>query len=159
MTTVEKFKRIQFQFNGNIKKIAAGARHCLVLLDNGELYAFGDNSEGQCTGFSTRYSFPVKVDIESREKIVDVYSGYSHNLIILSKYNLLNTGNGEMFTWGDTSSGKLGYFEGNLTQTVPRIIQGLKGKYANNVSLGFQMTVISTSSFENSLVNISNINN
>lgn len=67
-------------------------------------------------------------------------------------------GNGEMLTWGDTSSGKLGYFEGNMTQGFPRLIQVLKGKYANQISLGFQMSVISTSSYENSLVNISSLN-
>jgi hypothetical protein len=63
-----------------------------------------------------------------------------------------------MFTWGDTSSGKLTYLESNLTQVTPRLVQVLKGKYANHMCLGFQMTVISTSSYENSLVNISKIN-
>jgi hypothetical protein len=58
-----------------------------------------------------------------------------------------------MFTWGDTSSGKLTYIEGNLSQVTPRLVQVLKGKFPNYVCLGFQMTVMSTSSFENSLVN------
>ncbi len=57
-----------------------------------------------------------------------------------------------MFTWGDTSSGKLTYIEGNLSQVTPRLVQVLKGKFPNHVGLGFQMTVMSTSSFENSLV-------
>ena len=54
-----------------------------------------------------------------------------------------------MFTWGDTSSGKLTYLESNLTQVTPRLVQVLKGKYANHLCLGFQMTVISSSSYEN----------
>jgi hypothetical protein len=54
-------------------------------LDNGNLYAFGDNSEGQCAGALTRYPYPVKIEVESREKIIDVYSGYNHNLIVMSK--------------------------------------------------------------------------
>jgi hypothetical protein len=58
-----------------------------------------------------------------------------------------------MYTWGDTASGKLCYNESNFTQNVPRIIQILKGKYANCISLGFQMTVVSSSSYENSLLN------
>jgi hypothetical protein len=57
-----------------------------------------------------------------------------------------------MYSWGDTSSGKLGYTEGNFIQNIPRIIQGFKGKFANHISLGFQMTVISTSSYEESIV-------
>ncbi len=61
-----------------------------------------------------------------------------------------------MFTWGDTSSGKLGYLEGNLIQNIPKIIQRLKGKFSNCVSMGFQMTVISTSTYENYLNNFKN---
>lgn len=63
-----------------------------------------------------------------------------------------------MYTWGDSSSGKLGYLEANLTQYTPKIIPVLKGKFANCICLGFQMTVISTSSYENSLVNYSLVN-
>ena len=150
ISSVEKPTKASFNFDSAIKKVSAGARHSLILLESGSLYAFGDNSEGQCSGVSTRYSKPIKIEIESKEKIVDVYSGYNHNLIILN--------NGEMFSWGDTSSGKLGYLEGNLTQNTPRLIQVLKGKFSNCVSLGFQMTVISTSAYENSLVNLSKIN-
>jgi hypothetical protein len=63
-----------------------------------------------------------------------------------------------MFSWGDTSSGKLGYVEGNFTQTSPRSIQILKGKYASYITMGFQMTVIATSTYENSLCNLAIIN-
>lgn len=87
ISTIEKPTRVTFKFNNGvgIKKLAVGARHTLILLENGELYAFGDNSEGQCTGFSTRYPSPAKIDFDHKEKIIDVYSGYSHNLIILGK--------------------------------------------------------------------------
>ncbi len=135
---------MKIPFESAIKKVSTGARHSLVLLENGFLYAFGDNSEGQCAGSQTRYNTPVKISLDTLDKIVDVFSGYNHNLIVLAS--------GEMLTWGDTSSGKLGYYEGNMTQTTPRLIQSLKGKYPNQVALGFGMTVISTSSYENSLV-------
>ncbi len=71
------------EFEDTICKIATGARHSLVLLKNGELYAFGDNSDGQCTGYTTRYPTPVKINFDNREKIIDVYSGYNSCLIIL----------------------------------------------------------------------------
>lgn len=61
-----------------------------------------------------------------------------------------------MYTWGDTASGKLGYYEGNMIQNNPRIIQILKGKYPNYISLGFQMTVISTSTYDNYMNNFKN---
>jgi alpha-tubulin suppressor-like RCC1 family protein len=57
----------------------------MLLLNNGDLYAFGDNSEGQCTGNNTRYINPIKIEVDAKDKIIDVYSGYNHNLIVLSK--------------------------------------------------------------------------
>jgi alpha-tubulin suppressor-like RCC1 family protein len=77
--------RVDLPFPGVIKKVSVGARHSLILLDNGNLYAFGDNSEGQCAGGMSRYPSPVKIDVESKEKIIDVYSGYNHNLVVMSK--------------------------------------------------------------------------
>lgn len=64
-----------------------------------------------------------------------------------------------MYTWGDTASGKLTYYEGNFSQNQPKLVQALRGKYANCIGLGSQMTIISTSSFENSIVNISSLLN
>jgi RCC1 and BTB domain-containing protein len=86
---VEKFTKLSLKLKANIKKIAVGARHTLILLDNNELYAFGDNSEGQCTGQNARYSYPTKVEIEAKEKIVDIYCGYNHNLIVLCILNFV----------------------------------------------------------------------
>jgi alpha-tubulin suppressor-like RCC1 family protein len=74
------------EFDDAIYKIATGARHSLILLKNGELYAFGDNSDGQCTGYTTRYPSPTKISFDIREKIIDVYSGYNSCLIILGIY-------------------------------------------------------------------------
>jgi alpha-tubulin suppressor-like RCC1 family protein len=74
---------VNFNFTSTIKKVSVGARHTLVLLNSGELFAFGDNSEGQCSGYDARYSTPFKIEFETRQKIIDVYSGYNHNLILL----------------------------------------------------------------------------
>ena len=55
---------------------------------NNNVYAFGDNSEGQCTGHSNSYSTPIKLQFESQDQIIDIYSGYSHCFLITSKlYN------------------------------------------------------------------------
>ena len=74
-----------FQDNGlsRISKIAAGARNSLVLLKDRGLYAFGDNSDGQCTGFCTRYAAPTKIVFEKSERIIDVFCGYNHCMILL----------------------------------------------------------------------------
>jgi hypothetical protein len=53
--------------------------------------------------------------------------------------------NGDLYGWGDSSSGKLTFNENGLSISKPKLVQALKGKLADNLCLGFQMTVISTS--------------
>lgn len=139
-----EFRKLGFKFNKKIKKISTGARHILFLLENGDLYCVGDNSEGQCCGATSNCAFPIKLVINSKEKIVDCFAGYNHNLIILQ--------NGSVLTWGNTTNGKLGYYEDKFTQETPREILGLKVKCINNVCLGYQMTVIATGKEQDSLL-------
>ena len=142
---INKFHKLLFKFpKSHIKKIATGARHILFLLENGELFCVGDNSEGQCCGANSNYVIPIKLEFNNKEKIIDCYAGYNHNLIILQ--------NGSVYTWGNTTNGKLGYFEDKFTQEIPREILGLKIKCINNVCLGYQMTVIATGQEQDSLV-------
>ena len=141
------FKKLGFKFDDKkfkIKKISSGARHLLFLLDNGEMYCVGDNSEGQCCGATSNCAYPVKLEINSKSKIIDCYSGYNHNLIILE--------NGSVYTWGNTANGKLGYYEDKFTQDTPKEILGMKIKCINNVCLGYQLTVISSGKYEDSLL-------
>ena len=139
-----KFKYQKTNKIKNIKKISSGARHLLFLLEDGEIYCVGDNSEGQCCGATSSCAYPVKLEINSKSKIVDCYSGYNHNLIILE--------NGSVYTWGNTANGKLGYFEDKFTQDTPKEILGLKIKCINNVCLGYQLTVIATGKNEDSII-------
>ena len=139
------FKKLGFKFSKSpIKKICSGARHLLFLLENGDVYCVGDNSEGQCCGATSNCAFPSKLELNSKKRIVDCFAGYNHNLIILE--------NGSVYTWGNTANGKLGYFEDKFTQDTPREILGMKIKCINNVCLGYQLTVIATGKEEDSLI-------
>lgn len=84
--SLEKPTKVTFfdSIKEKVKKICVGARHSLVLLENGVVYAFGDNSESQCTGSSTRYPKPVKINWESKELIVDIFSNYNHCVFVTS---------------------------------------------------------------------------
>jgi hypothetical protein len=57
-----------------------------------------------------------------------------------------------VYTWGNTASGKLGYFEDKFTQDTPKEILGMKIKCINNVCLGYQLTVIATGKEEDSVL-------
>ena len=70
--SMNEFKKLGFKFSKSpIKKISAGARHLLFLLQSGELYCVGDNSEGQCCGATSTCVFPAKLELNSKKKIVD----------------------------------------------------------------------------------------
>ena len=129
-----------------IKKIVCGSRHTLILSSDGKIFCLGDNSENQCYGLETRLQKPIKLELGIEKEIVDVYSGYTHNLIILK-----NGDKEEILTWGDASMGKLGYNEDHLSQSNPKEILALKEKCVNYVCLGFQMSVIVTGSSQNAL--------
>ena len=55
-------------------------------------------------------------------------------------------------SWGDASSGKLGYDEEHFTQTTPKVILNLKEKCVNKIGLGFQMSVIATGRYNGSVI-------
>ena len=143
--SMNEFRKLGFKFSKSpIKKICSGARHLLFLLENGEVFCVGDNSEGQCCGATSNCAFPIKLELNTKKRVVDCYAGYNHNLIILE--------NGSVYTWGNTANGKLGYFEDKFTQETPKEILGMKIKCINNVCLGYQLTVIATGKEEDSVV-------
>ena len=135
-----KFKKEQRK----IKKISVGARHLLILLETGELFSMGDNSDGQCCGINSTYSFPNLVEMNNKNKIIDCYAGYNHNLIILE--------NGCVYTWGNTENGKLGYFEDNISQESPKEVLSMKIRCINHVCLGKRISVIVTGRNEDSIL-------
>ena len=144
--SMNDFKKLNFKSSNknSIKKICAGARHLLFLLDSGEVYCVGDNSEGQCCGVTSSCPTPVKLEINTKQKIVDCYAGYNHNLVILE--------NGSVYTWGNTANGKLGYYEDKFTQDTPKEILGMKILMINNVCLGYQLTVSVTGKEEDAII-------
>ena len=64
-----------------IQKISTGARHSMVLCTNGELYCFGDNSDGQCSGFEKVVDEPTLIEFEDEDEfIVDIKAGFNHSI-------------------------------------------------------------------------------
>ena len=140
-----EFEPLRLRFTrSKIKKISVGARHILFLLENGELFSLGDNSESQCCGTMGSYGFPNKIELNNESKIIDCYSGYNHNLIILE--------NGSVYTWGNADFGKLGYYEDTVSQDTPKEILWMKIRCINYVCLGNEITIIVGGKKEDSIV-------
>lgn len=83
----------------NAVQIAAGDSHVLVLLQNGQVVAFGDNWSGQ-VGDGTYNDALTPVAVTNLVNIVQIAAGYGHSLAIDT--------NGVVWTWGDNYKGELG---------------------------------------------------
>jgi alpha-tubulin suppressor-like RCC1 family protein len=111
----------RFFKNNNLKitKISSGARHSLVLCDNGQVYCFGDNSDSQCCGLEKIVSVPTLVRFNDvNEFIVDIKAGFNHSIA--------KGRTGKIYVWGDSAWDKLGFKETRVDQNEPVEISDLK---------------------------------
>ena len=112
-----------------IQKISTGARHSMVLCTNGELYCFGDNSDGQCSGFEKVVDEPTLIEFEDEDEfIIDIKAGFNHSIAKgLSK---------KVYVWGDSTWGKIGIKESNIDQFDPLEINDMKIRNVINIFAG-----------------------
>ena len=80
-------------------QVAAGEYHSLALNSRGELYAWGDNLNGQL-GDGTNANRTTPVRIGTASNWTHIAAGYFHSLAVNS--------NKELYAWGKNSSGQLG---------------------------------------------------
>ena len=88
-----KFHKLNFFKDKKIKKISTGFRHTLVLCEEGELYAFGENSSGQCFGKDIKCEPNIIHLGNNKEKIVDCFAGANYSLLITDTNNIYVWGN------------------------------------------------------------------
>lgn len=125
-----------------IRAIAAGDRHSLVLTSDGELFAWGKNSNGELgNGDIIESHVPVTVDMSGvlADKVVTaITAGFDHSTVL--------TSDGSMFAWGDNYSGTLG--NGSTTDSnVPVAVDMsgiLSGKRVTAISAGFNHILAKT---------------
>ena len=122
----------------NIQKISTGARHSMVLCTNGELYCFGDNSDGQCSGFEKVVDEPTLIEFEEEDEfIIDIKAGFNHSIAKgLSK---------KIYVWGDSTWGKIGIKESTIDQFDPLEINDMKIRNVINIFAGSMHTGFFTS--------------
>ncbi|KAK2168117.1 hypothetical protein LSH36_20g06007 [Paralvinella palmiformis] len=90
---------------GRIIQVAAGANHSALVTDTGQLIVWGDNKHGQLAmdpDLKPVQHEPVILPehLFEKEKIVQVYSGWTHMLAL--------TETGLVYTWGRAKYGQLG---------------------------------------------------
>ncbi|XP_033991284.1 retinitis pigmentosa GTPase regulator b [Trematomus bernacchii] len=130
------FQRIAFfDSRGPIKMLAAGSNTSAVLTEGGDLFMWGDNTEGQIgLGKESHASTPQEVSVG--RSISWVSCGYYHSAFI--------TEDGGLYTFGECDSGKLGLNTEQLQRhRVPQLVGGLR-QPVTQVSCGGGHTVALT---------------
>ena len=98
--------------NKTIAKIYAGGSHSFILTEDGEVYAFGNNKNGQL-GLDDNLErlIPTKIDSThyGNKKIIEISAGSLHSLIL--------TEDGEVYAFGNNKKGQLG-----LNDTDERLV-------------------------------------
>jgi len=101
----------------DVVAIAAGERHSLALTDSGDLYAWGENGDGQLgTGNTTDSNVPVLI----LSGVSSIGAGYRHSLAVKT--------DATAWAWGKNAGGQLdtGHCEhcsprnGQIQQARPR---------------------------------------
>ena len=99
------------------RQIAVGGSHSLVLLDNGDVYAWGLNDAGQLgQGDVATRAVPVKVTLPA--PAIAIAAGRVHSVAVLS--------GGAVYTWGANTFGQLGD-GGREAKASPVAVVGLDG--------------------------------
>ncbi|XP_014809556.1 PREDICTED: X-linked retinitis pigmentosa GTPase regulator [Calidris pugnax] len=130
------FHLISFFTNQHkIKQLAAGSYTSAAVTEDGQLFVWGDNSEGQIGLADKAYvSVPCQVDVG--KPVSSISCGYYHSALI--------TGDGELYTFGEPENGKLGLLPEQLKNNrVPQPVLGIMEK-VNKVACGGEHTVVLT---------------
>ena len=125
-----------------VTAISAGHRHSLALTSDGEVFAWGSNSNGQLgNGGETESRPPVRVDTSGAlagKRVVAIAAGEDHSMAL--------TDDGLVFTWGGNWYGQLGDNSGSNSRVPVAVASdgALSGKFVIGISAGIDYCLATT---------------
>uniref|UniRef100_A0A8C9A9I2 X-linked retinitis pigmentosa GTPase regulator n=1 Tax=Prolemur simus TaxID=1328070 RepID=A0A8C9A9I2_PROSS len=118
-----------------IKQLSAGSNTSAALTEDGQLFMWGDNSEGQI-GLKDIPNICVPHQVTIGKPISWISCGYYHSAFV--------TTDGELYTFGEPESGKLGLPRELLTNhRTPQLVSGIPERVIQ-VACGGGHTVVLT---------------
>ena len=116
----------------DIKAIACGDYHSLVLTSNGNVFSFGLNEDGELgLGHIRNMSTPTQIQLENPAKLISC--GYFYSMIV--------DDNGDLYTCGLNSKGQLGL--GDVRQrNIPTKVSNIENVCV--ISSGSFSTIVKT---------------
>lgn len=124
----------------NISEVSAGREHSLLLDINGQVYSFGDNSYGQLgLGDNFNRNKPIVLPIVyfNNKQPIRVSAGGHHSLLL--------TKDGEIYSFGNNTSGQLGLGDNN-NRNIPTLVSAhsFNKKHIVQVSAGYAHSLVLT---------------
>ena len=111
----------------NIRKISAGSYHTVAIDENGKVYAWGHNSDGQLGDGTTNNNRNIPICISDIStnlvKIKEISAGWWHTVAIDE--------DGKVYTWGGNYEGQLGDGTNN-DSNIPICISDIYGNELYN---------------------------
>ncbi|XP_070606662.1 X-linked retinitis pigmentosa GTPase regulator isoform X3 [Erythrolamprus reginae] len=121
-----------FTSQHKIKQLAAGSYTSAALTEDGQLFMWGDNSEGQI-GLGNEANAYVPRQVDVGKPVFWISCGYYHSALI--------TCDGELYTFGESDNGKLGLsLEQLKNNRIPQLVSGIPSR-VNKVACGGGHTV------------------
>lgn len=113
----------------HVRQVACGSRHTVVLLENQDVYTWGDKENGVSGHGETegQQYLPCTVD-ELRGKRIKQISACGFHTAALTE-------SGDVYTFGEGKFGRLGH-SSERNQPVARLVDGLAGKRVKQVACG-----------------------
>jgi X-linked retinitis pigmentosa GTPase regulator len=99
-----------------VEEVSLGSNHSLCLLRNGKVLCWGSSKDGKMGLESTNdrnFLTPKDLITLESEKIFQLSAGPFHSMVLTEK--------GELYTFGNSKDGKLGYEE-NKNVMIPRMV-------------------------------------
>ncbi|GAB2212088.1 hypothetical protein Droror1_Dr00025433, partial [Drosera rotundifolia] len=122
----------------DVQNIACGARHATLVTKQGEIFSWGEESGG-------RLGHGMDADV-LQPKLIDSLSNTNIELVACGEYHTCGVSlSGDLYTWGDGTSGRLGH--GNeVSRWLPKRVNGpLDGIHVSCISCGTWHTAVVTS--------------
>lgn len=120
---------VNFENINNIKSVACGNNHTLVVTEDGQLYACGSNDFGQLGHDGCRTKLQKIPGVESLV-MTSAACGEAHSMA-LNEW-------GQLYTWGSDSCGQLGLETDEGILYKPKIVKSLASMLLVQISCGYK---------------------
>ncbi|KAG7177409.1 E3 ubiquitin-protein ligase HERC4-like [Homarus americanus] len=123
----------------NVKQVAAGLMHSLILTEEGLVYSCGNNEMGQL-GHNKLTRTPEQIDDLQNYSIIQVAAGDQHSAALTSW--------GLIYVWGENGFGQLGINSTEPHIHAPKLVKSLARKQTVQIACGCNHTLALTSEGE-----------